>query len=359
MNENQVEKNRCYICKICRKTYSSQQSLCNHNKKYHSKVNSLFVNKLEKNSSFVNSLQPKESLNNLQTEEIDTEIQLYDSLVCKFCDKKFVTRQAKWNHMKKCQEKTNHEFFDELKNQMIQLKEDNNKIRKQLEEENERIKQQMKEDKEKLKEQFVELLNKHAKIHPKTLQKINKQLNINNKMVVNAYVKFGNLSYDKVLTDKEQRDILRKQYMSLEESIKKIHFNKDLPEYGNIFITNMKDDIAYVFNGKQFISVRKNDMLNELVDMHIDEINVSLEKNRDKLNEKQITKLEKFLEMLNDDTKYTDGSQRVFTNYKAYKINEIKFLVYNESDSKKLANLSNLELQEKLSDSESEVSIEV
>ncbi len=78
----------------------------------------------------------------------------------------------------------------------------------------------------------------------------------------------------------------------------------------------MKDDIAYVFNGKQFISVRKNEMLNQLVDMHIDEINKSLEKNRDKLNNLLIQRLEKFLNMLNDDdTKFTDVTQRVYPNY--------------------------------------------
>ena len=113
----------------------------------------------------------------------------------------------------------------------------------------------------------------------------------------------------------------------------------------------MKDDIAYVFNGKQFISVRKNEMLNQLIDMHIDELNMSFEKNKGKLNEKQIQRLEKFLDMLNDDdTKYTDGSQRIYSNYKAYKINEVKFLVYNESDGKKLSNLANMELVEKIPD---------
>lgn len=77
--------------------------------------------------------------------------------------------------------------------------------------------------------------------------------------------------------------------------------------------------------------------------------------------------------MLNDDdTKYKDGTQRVYSNYsprikdsmgvyalkgyKAYKINEVKLMVYNESDGKKLSNLTNMELfekQEDLSDSES------
>ena len=88
--------------------------------------------------------------------------------------------------------------------------------------------------------QLMETINKNAKIHPKTLEKINKQLNSNNsyntnpnnKMVINnTYVKFGSLSYDKILTDKQQIYILRQQRSSLTESIKRFHFNKDLPEY--------------------------------------------------------------------------------------------------------------------------------
>ena len=62
----------------------------------------------------------------------------------------------------------------------------------------------------------------------------------NNTNSNNTYVKFGDLSYDKILTDKQQRDILRMMCSSLEESIKRIHFNKDLPEYNNIFITNIR-----------------------------------------------------------------------------------------------------------------------
>ena len=55
----------------------------------------------------------------------------------------------------------------------------------------------------------------------------------------------------------------------------------------------MKDDLAYVFNGTQFLSVRKNEMLNELIDTHIKEINLSLEKNKSKLNliELNLTKI--------------------------------------------------------------------
>ena len=101
-------------------------------------------------------------------------------------------------------------------------------------------------------------------------------------------------------------------------------------------------------------------MLNELIDIHTNEINISLEKNKNKLNEKYVTRIEDFINKLNDDhTKFIDHeNQRTYSNYKAYKINSIKLLIYNESDKKKLDILNNMELKEKkyeeLIDSETE-----
>ena len=201
-----------------------------------------------------------------------------------------------------------------------------------------------------------------GKMHHKTLQKINNQLNntintnnsnnnINSGNIINnTFVKFGELEYQKVLNNNQIKQILNKQYQSLEESIKQIHFNEELPEYSNIFITNMKDDLAYIFNGKQFISVRKNEMIHELIDIHTKEINLSLEKNKNKLNEKYVNRLEKFLDMLNDDeTQFTDNdNERIYPSYKAYKTNSIKLLIYNESDKKKLELLNTMELKEKI-----------
>ena len=112
----------------------------------------------------------------------------------------------------------------------------------------------------------------------------------------------------------------------------------------------MKDDIAYVFDGANFITVRKNEMLNELIDIHTNEINISLEKNKNKLNERYVTRIEDFINKLNDNnTKFTDHeNQRIYSSYKAYKINSIKLLIYNESDKKKLDTLNNMELKQKI-----------
>jgi hypothetical protein len=295
-----------FRCNICNKNYASQSSLCNHNKKFHNNNNKSIISQISTND--------KSNIN---------VIKEYD---CRYCNKSYNHFQSRWKHEQSCKIKNDNKI-EQLEKTIIEMK-----------------------------NQIATILKDKGKIHPKTLQKINNQLNntnnviINNgKIINNTFVKFGELDYEKVLNDKQIKHILNKQYQSIEESIKQIHFNEDMPEYNNVFITNLKDDIAYIFNGKQFISIRKNEMLNELIDTHIKEINLSLEKNKNNLNDKYVSRLEKFLDMLNDDdTKFTDqDNHRTYTSYKAYKINSIKLLIYNESDKRKLELLNNIDLEEK------------
>jgi hypothetical protein len=328
-----------YVCKTCNKIYKNRSGLWKHMIKH--EQNNVSNNSLKSNSNLskndlivihessnqietINELKISNINENTSEKEIKIIQETSKKYECKKCHKIFKFKQGKWKHEQKCNyiesKKDDETEINKIKNKMDELIKENIEMKKQI----------------------LELINKNAKIHPKTLQKINKQLNNNGTIINNTFVKFGNLSYNGLLTDKQQREILNKQYLSLEESIKQIHFNKDFPEYSNIYITNMKDDIAYVFNGEKFISVRKNDMLTQLIDMHIDEINISFEKNKGKLREKYVDRLEQFLSDLNNShTKFVDESnQRTYPNYKAYKVNAIKLLIYNESDAKKLSELS-------------------
>jgi hypothetical protein len=161
------------------------------------------------------------------------------------------------------------------------------------------------------------------KIHPKTLQKINKQLinnnsnnnsnnttnngTINNGPVINnTYVKFGNEQLANLLTHKDMLKIINKQCLCIEESIKTVHFNKSLPEYNNIFITNMKDTIAYIFDGSRFILTSKDEVINNLYNNHLENIEQFLDEAE--IPENKYTKITKFLDVLNDDDKsFIDG----------------------------------------------------
>ena len=158
--------------------------------------------------------------------------------------------------------------------------------------------------------------------------------NVNNGTVNNIQiVKFGSEDIKQILNEKEIKKILSCKYKAIEESIKQIHFNDKRPEYRNIYITNLRDDIAYVYNGSKFEAVQKHSVISDLIDQHMNNIEVSLEDYKDKLPEKTADILDKLLEKLQDEeTKITDeNNNKEYKNYKSFKINEIKLMIYNET----------------------------
>ena len=307
------------FCKLCNKMYASPSSLCNHNKKFHKNNQDNNVNNVNDNVN--NNVNDKKiNVNDVNDKKI---------IKCEYCNKIYSSRFSKSNHKKICKFKNN------------------NIIENNTDKKIERLENTISE--------LKELILQHAKIHPKTLQKINKQLinnnnsinnnsNNNTNIIHNTYVKFGSVQHSSVLKESAILNILNRPFESLEESIKSIHFNKDLPEYNNIYITNMKDNLAYIFNGKQFISVRKNDILDELIDNHKDQIENSFEEFKNKLSDFRIKRIEAFLDLINnDEERYIDGHNRTYTNYKVYKMDDIKMLLYNLTDAKKLEILKTID----------------
>ena len=295
------------LCKYCNKEFSSYQSRCNHIRKFHN---------------------DKKSLNDNDTSLSVIKCQLDKSTIkykCKKCNGDFSTRQSKWFHEKKCS-KDNSE--------LIELKKENEMIKKQL------------------------------KIHPKKLQKINKQLHNegtigaigNNNVIHNTFVKFGDVKFENVLDEKQILSILNKHFLSLEESIKMVHFNDKLPEYSNIYITNMRDNVAYIFNGKQFIKINKNEAISKLISNHTDEISYVYDDNKDKLKSKIAKRVDAFLDLLNNDDEYVDVYNKKYDSYKAYKMEDIKRLIHDNSDAKKLAELKKIQLVN-ISENEKEIDV--
>ena len=296
-----------FKCKKCNKKYASYQSLWIHNKKFHTNIN--------KNSHLVNG-----------TTMVDNNIKIVDNsniLIapdrsnisinkkkCKFCNRLFNDCSNKCKHEKICKKKIN-------------VLESN--IDKKFEEFTNKI---------------LEIIKKEAKIHPKTLQKINKNLintnsnnttnNSNNKII--NIVKFGAENISEILEKKEIFKILNSRYKSLEESIRTVHFNKNRPEMRNIYITNLRDNIAHIYNGDKFEAVNKNSILNELINNHLENIGISFEDYKEKLPEKTCDILDKFIKKIQDEDceMIDEDNNRKFKNYREFKINEIKLMIYNE-----------------------------
>jgi mRNA-degrading endonuclease YafQ of YafQ-DinJ toxin-antitoxin module len=91
-------------------------------------------------------------------------------------------------------------------------------------------------------------------------------------------------------------------------------------------------------------------MLNELIDQHTNEINISLDKNKNKVTQQTIEIIETLIDKLNDnENKFTDNyNNKTFDTYRAYKAEILKLLVYNNSNKKKLSLLNSIELHEKI-----------
>jgi hypothetical protein len=307
-----------HVCNICNKVYKSRQSLWNHKHKYH-----IDVNGYKSTHDCNHDVTPNDNIN-----------------MCTKCNKIFSCRQHKWRHEKTCN----------LSIQINKLNKENVEIQ-ELKKENVEIKKENAE----IKSMLLELLKK-SKVHPKTLEKINKNLikningdlnNVNLGTVNNInIIKFGNENINQILNQKEKLKILEARFLSLEESIKRIHFNDARPEYQNILITNLRDDLAYIFDGNKFVTTKKNTAITELIDNHIDSIEISLDEYKEKLNPRVIQKLEELIDKINDD--YTEmvvenNNNKKFQNYKLYKIDQVKNLIYDESknikDNKKITQI--------------------
>jgi len=301
-----------FRCKICNKDYASKSSLCNHIKKFHN-------NDVSKNIPNV-SICVSKNIPNVSNNIIDRN-------TCKFCKKIYSSPQNRWKHERKCKlkdysEKSIHETIIELKKQVAFL------------------------------------LQEKGRIHHKTLQKINNQLtnitnnnttNTNNGTINNTYVNFGSIDYEKIFTPKQICNILKKNYKCIEESIKQVHFNENLPEYNNVFITNLRDNIGYIFNNNKFISVHKKVLVNDIIGYHAYEIDTSLDKYKNKLPDQTTEIVYDVIKKINDDnTPFIDHeNNKIYNNYKSYKQNELIIIIYNKSDKNKFRILNSNELREK------------
>jgi hypothetical protein len=157
---------------------------------------------------------------------------------CVNCDKNFASRQAKHYHIKKCTIKNKNDI-SELKNEISELKDTVALLTKQL--------------------------GSKLNINNGTINNINN--NINNGTI--NIIKFGN--EDSMCISKEDfLKIINKQYGALNTSIAFTHLNENKPELHNIIITDLTDDYAYIFDGTKFIAGYKDDILEKLIDNHVE-----------------------------------------------------------------------------------------
>ena len=180
-----------------------------------------------------------------------------------------------------------------------------------------------------LRLQLHELINKKGKIHYKTLQKINKQNNIetqNNTQNIQQNINiigFDKENLNEIFSSNEKLDILKHRFGSLNQLIEYTHFNDKYPELKNIKITNLNNNIAYKYdeNKKKFIATSKEDLISNIITSRMYDIETfSLNEELDnKLSKKDKAVIQTFIDQFyKDENLFVDNRK-----------DDIKFIIYN------------------------------
>ena len=289
-----------FICNLCQKPYKSYQSLWNHNKRFHT---------LDKSNISRSSPPTKPNISTPSATE--TQKNTYK---CSYCDDIFKHYQSRWKHEKKCK---------------IRYENDKNTLKienKKLKEQNELLKSEFKKELDEFKKDMLEIMIKNCKVHPKTLQKINNQLNNCNITNINI-VQLGKEDIVNTLSKAEKLKILNKCNGSFNKLIEHVHFNPKYPQFNNIAITNLKDDYAYKYDEDEnkFIACKKEELLEDLLDTRTIDLEDILNENVEEINNIKVSKLKDLISNLYDKNDWYDKNKA-----------DIKLMIYNKCDKESL-----------------------
>ena len=150
-----------------------------------------------------------------------------------------------------------------------------------------------------------------------TLNSNNRITNINNGIVNNIIlVGYGNEDLKK-LSKTDILKILQSGYCSTIKLTEAVHFNPKHPEYHNIFISNMKDKYAMMFDGKNWTLTTKEDLINKIYEDKKNYIEENLDEFVESLTVSRKNALKRWLETDDDDPKIKEIKEN------------IKLLLYN------------------------------
>ncbi len=319
-----------YYCESCNKTYKTYKTFWYHNKTQHKIINDNVIEEIPPNSSKnppISSILPSKS-SNLLRNNINDDDNL--ELKCEYCNKKF----SRIDNLKR------HENGRCKKKELI-IKE------------NEKLQLALSEIAE-LKKLLLVKMNKECKAHPRTIEKINRALankyknnnnnntisnsnNNNNNGVINNYniIALGKEKLEDVLSKKQQINILKKDYNCLQELVKLVHFNDAFPQFKNILITSVVNNIGYIFDEKekQFISTTKDELLEKLIIHRMSDIVGFHETHFDELSESQQNTIQRFIDKMEDSKTFSEKRKKA-----------IKLIIYNNRDKITNEIVSNLEI---------------
>ena len=293
--------NTKYSCDYCNNNYSSYKSLWGHNKKYH---------------------------NGVKTEKPTTIEENITGYECRLCNKIYKYKQGRYKHEKSC---------NGIKPSSLELEVEKMK-------QNTLDKEQEKIDKE------VELVKLQIKLQGmkrldiKTFKSMNKMLmdrstqNITNNTqnITNNYQILA-LGHEKIINNLSRNEkilILDSRHNSIDKIVEIVHCgNHNM--FKNIIITNLKDKFAYRYDETKgyFITENKTDLLDNLIMFRVMDLEAIYDElsSANKIDSKTKRLIQEFFDKMDNEEPFIYDTVE-YANYKSYKMNNIKILLYNNQD---------------------------
>ena len=297
--------NKIYNCNHCNKTYSCYRSLWGHNKNFH------------------NSIKTEKTIIEPKTEIVDTT-----EYNCRICNKTYKYKQTRYRHEKTCNgiKQPDREIeLERMKQETLDK-----------EQETERIKQ------ETIKLQIK--LQGMKRIDDKTFKTINKLLmdrsthNTTNNNTINInfpnILRIGKENVVETLTRGEKKIILDSKWMSIDKMVELVHC-RNHNTFKNILITNLKDKFAYKYDETKgyFITGNKTDLLDDVLTFRMIDLETIYEElsTANKIDSRTKKMIQEFLDKMENEEPFSYGDVE-YPNYKSYKMDNIKILLYNNRD---------------------------
>ena len=133
------------------------------------------------------------------------------------------------------------------------------------------------------------------------------------------------------LSEEEKIKILKKCYNAVPELIKKVNFNKKIPQNHNVYLTGKQSKDGHIFDGKKWIAKETNNIINDMIDKNVDDIDSLLWVYKEKILKNVAEKIEDMIEKLEYDSDH-DNPDKNKKKFKKKIKDEIRLILYNNQD---------------------------
>lgn len=139
------------------------------------------------------------------------------------------------------------------------------------------------------------IANAHINNNSNNNNNSNTIINNNNNHNNNLVVPFNTENFDSVLSLKQRGELMKKGLSGVTELFKYIHFNEDLPQFHNCYISNLRSKYGIIYTGGGWGVILIEELIDQIIDKNGNYLEEKYNELKDKLHPYTKTQFERYL----------------------------------------------------------------